>query len=588
MKNLLKIRIAVILALVLKSGHSFSQDYKVDISKTSTNQGTSVYQPDSQSIAKSYVIPNWFRDGKFGIFIHWGVYSVPAYGSEWYARNMYDAKGKVYAYHTKTYGPVNKFGYKDFIPKFKGEKFNANEWAAVFKSSGATYVVPVAEHHDGFSMYNSSVNPWNAAKMGPKKDIIGELKTAITKQGLHFGLSSHRAENAWFYNYGMKTPSDVQDSTLTLYGEKLEEPEGEPMSPQYGRHEGSNPHSRDLWLKHTYELIDKYQPELMWFDWTVGKYPFQPTFYKYLAYYYNNAIDWKKEVVVNTKTGYSDDIQVFDIERGKSERIRKQPWQTDSSIGKKSWSYCVDEENKTPDHIIDDLIDIVSKNGNLLLNIGPKADGTITPEQKYVLQEIGKWLKINGEAIYATRPWAKSGEGSAKGTVGYMTDGTATKYTASDIRFTTKNSNLYALSLAWSDKDILIHSLAKDKTKNLVIKSVSMLGSKEVIKWKQTPQGLVVKFPKKRPSDYAHALKIELSGIIFGDAEIDKLKDKVKVGTYIFNHDNKESLVNFKCSIGESTQNTENMIPAHTSKFVSFDYINTNDVASQKTSMSIN
>ena len=165
----------------------------------------------------------------------------------------------------------------------------------------------------------------------------------------------------------------------------MHEPEGQGMTPYCGKYEGSNERSRRQFLMHTYELIDKYQPELIWFDWTVGKYPFQPTFYKFMAYYYNSALDWNKEVVVNTKFGYGDNIQVFDIERGKSDRIREYPWQTDTSVGKKSWSYCVGEENKSPDHIIDDFVDIVSKNGNLLLNIGPKADGTITDEQKNVL-----------------------------------------------------------------------------------------------------------------------------------------------------------------------------------------------------------
>lgn len=220
----------------------------------------------------------------------------------------------------------------------------------------------------------------------------------------------------------MDTPSDVQDMSISLYGERLHQPEGKGMTPYYGKYEGSNEKSRREFLLHTYELIDQYQPELIWFDWTVGKYPFQPTFYKFMAYYYNNALDWGKEVVVNTKFGYGDNIQVFDIERGKSDRIRKHSWQTDTSIGKKSWSYCPDEENKTPDHIIDDFVDIVSKNGNLLLNVGPKVDGTITDEQKNVLKEIGKWLKVNGEAIYCSRPWVTPGEGENKGTAGYMTD----------------------------------------------------------------------------------------------------------------------------------------------------------------------
>lgn len=500
--------IALTGALAACSNHA--DTYSPDITTVASPKGTTTFQPDSASIAQHYQEPEWFRDAKFGIFIHWGVYSVPAYGSEWYARFMYQKGSDINQYHEKAYGKLTEFGYKDFIPLFKAEKFNPDEWMEIIKASGAQYIVPVAEHHDGFAMYNSTFNKWNAVNMGPKRDIIGELKKAATKAGLRFGLSSHRCENAWFYEYGMQTPSDVQDTTITLYGERLHEPDGPgSMNPAVDKYEGTNARSREQFLKHTYELIDQYQPDLIWFDWTVGKTPFQPTFYKFMAYYYNNAKDWGKEVVVNTKFGYGDNIQVFDIERGKSDEIRRFPWQTDTSIGKKSWSYCVGEENKDPDHIVDDFVDIVSKNGNLLLNIGPKADGTITDEQKHVLQEIGKWLKVNGEAIYASRPWVVSREGNTKGTSGYMTDNQKTTYTAQDIRFTTREEALYAISLAWTDGKITIRNLAKGNANIPEIKSVSMLGCNETLQWEQTLKGLEVQFPQNAPTDYAHVLKIE-------------------------------------------------------------------------------
>ncbi len=532
--------------------------------------GTNLYSADSASIASHYKIPDWFRDGKFGIFIHWGVYSVPAYGSEWYARWMYETGSKINLYHTKTYGAVDKFGYKDFIPLFTAEKFDANAWADIIKASGATYVVPVAEHHDGFSMYNSKNNPYNSVNMGPKRDIIGELSKAIKTKGLYFGLSSHRAENAWFFSYGMENPSDVNDSSIAMYGEKLHEPGGEPMSPEYGKYIGSNKKSREEWLKHTHELIDQYKPDLIWFDWTVGKYPFQSTFYQFLAYYYNNALDWKKEVVVNTKFGYGDNIQVFDIERGKSDRIRKFPWQTDTSIGKKSWSHCIDEENKSSDQIIDDFVDIVSKNGNLLLNIGPKADGTITNEQQYVLSEIGKWLKVNGEAIYGTRPWVKAGEGKSKGTAGYMTDGDATKYSSNDIRFTVKNNNLYANVLEWGNGETQITSLGATQTQKLKIKAVSLLGSNEKIEWQQTPEGLKIKFPKNKPTAYAHSFKIELSGFVLGEAYLDKFKDRTLISSYLANHSDKNAKVKICCAINNNIQKQEIIIGTHQVKDISF------------------
>ena len=466
-------------------------------------KGTAVFQPDSASLADNYNIPDWFRDAKFGIFIHWGVYSVPAFGKEWYPREMYIKDSKIYKHHIEKYGNQTEFGYKDFIPMFKAEKFNADEWISLFKKSGAKYVVPVAEHHDGFSLYASTINKWNSLAMGPKKDILGELKAATLKYDLHFGLSSHRAENAWFFNGGMKFPSDVQTGKFSsLYGQCLPEPGGQTMDCPEGA--GFNETSIENWLKSTYELVDLYQPELMWFDWTVGKYPFQPTFYKFMAYYYNSAIDWNKEVVVNTKFGYGDNIQVFDIERGKSEIARAFPWQTDTSIGKKSWGYIEGEENKSPNQIIDDLVDIVSKNGNLLLNIGPRPDGTITEGQQEVLLQIGSWLEVNGDAIYGTRPWIVAGEGSQQGTAGAFTDNEETEYTAQDIRFTTKDNSLYAISLAWPEGEVTIQSIDSDSK----VASVELLGSAEKPQWEQTAAGLQVTYPKEKPTEHAHALKI--------------------------------------------------------------------------------
>ncbi len=480
-----------------------AEEYTQDISTYVSPEGTDIHKPDSSSLAQNYTIPDWFKDAKLGIFIHWGVYAVPAFGNEWYPRNMYQKGSKVYEHHIKTYGPLTEFGYKDFIPMFKAEMFNADEWLALFKESGAKYIVPVAEHHDGFSLYGSKFNKWNSVSMGPKRDIIGELREASLKHGLHFGLSSHRAENAWFFNGGLEIPSDVQDPQYkSLYGEGLKAPGGQ--TPDCPEGAGFNENSIRNWLKHTYELVDLYKPELFWFDWTVGKYPFRSTFYQFMAYYYNNAVDWDKGVVINTKFGYGDNIQVFDIERGKSDKARDFPWQTDTSIGKKSWGYIEGEENKTPNQIIDDFIDIVSKNGNLLLNIGPKADGTITDEQQAVLRAIGKWLKVNGEAIYETRPWEVASEGTVAGTSGAFSDNEESLYTAQDIRFTTKDNKLYAISLAWTDEDVLIKSIGNDKK----VAGIRMLGSDEKISWDQTSEGLKVSFPEKMPTDYAHALEI--------------------------------------------------------------------------------
>lgn len=490
-------KILFVILFVIATSCSTQKKEKADATSVVSANGTAVFQPEMKSIADNYEFPEWFSDAKFGIFIHWGVYSVPAFGSEWYPHEMYLEGSDVYKHHIATYGEQTKFGYKDFIPMFKAEQFNADEWVALFKAAGARYVIPVAEHHDGFSMYASDRNPWNAVSMGPKKDIVGLLKEATEKAGLVFGLSSHHLENSWFYNGGMKFPSDVQDTTIRLYGFRL--PNGEK---DYNEKVGLD------WLAHTHELIDKYHPQLFWFDWTVGDSIIQPYFYKFLAYYYNSARDWGKGVVVNTKFGYPTNIQVSDVERGKVDVMRKYPWQTDTSVGKKSWGYIEGEENKTPEQIVHDLIDIVSKNGNLLLNIGPRSNGTITEEQQSVLLSIGQWLKVNGDAIYGTRCWKKSGEGDEKGTAGSFSDNTATPYTVHDIRFTTKGNNLYAIVLNWDKAGVLIRSLTPDVIGDAKIQSVTLLGSNEPILYEQKPEGLRLTFPKTKPCDYAYSFCI--------------------------------------------------------------------------------
>jgi alpha-L-fucosidase len=469
--------------------------HTINIDSVASPLGTEVFQPDWDNISRNYQFPEWFTDAKFGIFIHWGVYAVPAFGNEWYPRNMYNQKSDEYKHHIETYGDHTSFGYKDFIPMFKAENFDAGQWAELFKAAGAKYVVPVAEHHDGFAMYDSDLNEWNSVKMGPRKDIVGLLKQALEKEGLVFGLSTHRAENAWFYNGGVEFPSDVRDTTIRLYGGRLP----------------TETYRDDIekeWLTRTYELIDKYQPKLIWFDWTVNNPLIMPYFNKFMAYYYNNALDWNEQVVVNTKQGYPTNVQVWDVERGKSGKMMKYPWQTDTSIGKKSWSYVEGEENKTPEQIVHDLIDIVSKNGNMLLNIGPKADGTITEEQQAVLLSIGRWLNVNGEAIYGSRCWKKFGEGSTESTQGSFSDNAAPVYTAGDIRFTTKGNDLYAIVLNWDEQGTIIRSLDKNAIADAKIQNVTLLGSDEKIVWTQTDEGLKLSFPSAKPCDFAYSFKI--------------------------------------------------------------------------------
>lgn len=456
-----------------------------------------IFTSDWKSLEENYKCPEWFRDAKLGIFIHWGVYSVPAFGNEWYPRYMYVKDSREYNHHREKWGKHTEFGYKDFIPMFKAEKFDADEWVKLFKKAGAKYIIPVAEHHDGFAMYDSKLNPWNSVKMGLKKDIIALLKKAIEKEGLIFGFSFHRAENPWFYGGGMGFPSDVKNTDISLYGDRL--PVRETYADDWG----------ERFYPNLIEVVEKYKPSLVWFDWTVNHVMIKPAMDKFFAHYYNRGLDWGKGVVVNTKHGFSKKMHVWDMERGKAGELQYYPWQTDTSIGKLSWSHIEGEENKDAGQIVRDLVDIVSKNGNLLLNVGPKADGTITEEQKAVLLNLGNWLKINGEGIYATRPWKIYGEGETKTPQGAFTDNQLIPYKYDDLRFTAKGSDLYVFALAWSDNgEVIVKSLTKENIGNAKLLNVKMLGSKEKIKFEQTSDGLKLFFPKNKPCDYAYAFKL--------------------------------------------------------------------------------
>jgi len=446
-------------------------------------------------------VPEWYLDGKFGIFIHWGVYCVPAFGNEWYPRNMYRKDSPEFKHHVATYGPQSKFGYKDFIPLFKAEKFNADEWAALFRKAGAKFIVPVAEHHDGFPMYDCSLTPWCAAKMGPKQDIIGLLATAVRKQGMVFGLSSHRAEHWWFFDGGMTFESDVKDPNYaSLYG---------PAKPE----KNSTPDQAflDDWLARTCELVDKYRPQLVWFDWWIEQPVFEPYRRRFAAFYYNRGAEWNQGVAINYKNkSFPDKAAVLDIERGQLAAIRPFFWQTDTSVSKNSWGYVKKQDYKTAESIIGDLIDIVSKNGALLLNIGPKPDGTIPEEEQNILLQIGRWLSVNGEAIYGTRPWKVFGEGPTKVVEGSFSDTKRKAFTGQDIRFTARGRTLYAIALAWPEGGKLtVTSLAAgSQHMPQEIKSVELLGHAGLLKWSRDAKGLVVELPKQRPCEHAFVFKI--------------------------------------------------------------------------------
>lgn len=457
------------------------------------------FEPTWESL-ENYEVPQWYQDAKFGIFIHWGVYSVPAFGNEWYPRNMYKQGTREFEHHVKTYGSQKNFGYKDFVPMFTAENFDPDEWADLFLKSGAKFVVPVAEHHDGFAMYDCSYTRWNAVNMGPKRDIIGELANAARKRYLVFGVSYHRAEHWWFFHEGMKFDSDVRDPRyIDFYG---------PAQP-----ETTQPNEEFLedWLNRLCELVDKYHPQIVWFDWWIEQPAFEPYLRRFSAYYYNRGFQWNRGVAINYKLqAFPRKAAVFDVERGLLEDIDPYFWQTDTSVSKNSWGYIKDHDYKTADWIICDLVDIVSKNGALLLNIGPKPDGTIPEEEEEILLEMGQWLLVNGEAIYGTKPWKVYGEGPTKAISGSFTDTRRSEFTGRDIRFTVKGNDLYGTVLGRPEKDeIIIQSLSPNlRLFNRDISDVKVLGVDESVQWIRDESGLRVKIPEKLNLDLPFVIKI--------------------------------------------------------------------------------
>jgi alpha-L-fucosidase len=468
------------------------------------------FRADWESLQK-YEVPEWYKDAKFGIFIHWGVYSVPAFGNEWYPRNMYVPGSPEYKHHLATYGQQDKFGYKDFVPMFKAERFDPAAWAELFKKSGAKYVVPVAEHHDGFAMYDSGLSDWTAAKMGPHRDTTGELGKAVRAAGLHFGVSSHRVEHNFFLGVGRGIPSDVNDPQYAaFYGPAhnwLSPPWGVPLNDDFTYVSSA---WADDWLARDAELVEKYHPDIVYFDWWIGQASIRPNLTKFAAFYYNSSLKYGDHVgVINYKDyAMQDHSAVLDLERGQLGDIRPLYWQTDTSVSNKSWGYIKDDTFKSPEFVVHQLIDIVSKNGNLLLNIGPRSDGTIPEEVQQVLLDVGAWLNVNGESIYGTRPWRIYGEGPTKVAAGSFHDTDTTRYTAEDFRFTTKGDVLYAIGLGWpTDGEAVIHSLAS-AVGNEHVRSVILVGSDAKLQFEQRADGLRVRLPDQAPGKYAYALRI--------------------------------------------------------------------------------
>lgn len=453
-------------------------------------------------------VPAWYADAKFGIFIHWGPYSVPAFGNEWYPRNMYLRGTPEFEHHVKTYGPQHQFGYKDFIPLFTAPGFDPAAWIDLFRRAGARYVVPVAEHHDGFAMYDSDICRWNAVKMGPKRDVIGEIAAAARACGLKFGLSNHRAEHWWFMEGGREFESDVSDPELQdFYGPAL--PQSQTGTPAFRPF-------KDDWLARAVEQVEKYQPSLVYFDTWVERPPLGPYRRHFAAHYYNRAATDPRfggeGVVINYKNdAFALGSAVIDVERGQMGEIQPRPWQSCTSTGMKSWGYVEGEQYKSAEQVVCDLADIVSKNGNLLLNVGPRPDGTIADADRAILEEVGRWMAVNGEAIHATRPWQVFGEGPTDVPDGHFTDQARTSFTAADWRFTTRGrSTLYTICLgrAAAGQELLVRSLGDAlKLWRQPVSRVELLGV-GAAPWRRDAAGLHVRLPERVPVPYGCTLKI--------------------------------------------------------------------------------
>jgi alpha-L-fucosidase len=472
-------------------------------------------KPTWESLQENYRIPGWFRGAKFGIFMHFGIFSVPAHGNEWYEKYLYaggnDSVLKVLggndlaldagvgpdstrAWHTEHFGPVDHFGYKDFIPMFKAEHFDADAWAALFKKAGARYVVPGAQHHENFAMWDSKVTPFNSMQMGPRRDVIGELAVAVRKQGMKLGVANHGIENFEFINPPLDLAEKMKEEKVDLYDPK--------WADFYNYADRSNAAMKRFlvnWYERNVELIDKYQPDLIYFDNGVDQRHIDPLKLQLAAYYYNRAKSWGKEVSFTTKkaafapsgTNTKTIASILDFEGAPPDGIRTGSWVVDRPIGTTSWGYVDGLKANSPQTVIGWLVDTVSKNGTLLLNVSPKADGTIPRDQQDTLLAVGKWLETNGEAIYDTHSWTKFEE---KG--------------KDQIYFTVKGEDLYAIVMGGgAGADVQITSLPQGGLAGSV-SSVAMLGA-GALSYKQDAGGLTVKLPDSTERKEAFVIQIK-------------------------------------------------------------------------------
>lgn len=481
------------------------------IGLTSCNTKRQHFQPDLESLEKVNPAPEWFKDAKFGIYFHWGVYSVPAYANEWYPRNMYIEGSRENVHHKEVYGAPSEWPFNYFIsgandlrgnlvqfkPRLKteGGNFDPDEWAQLFADAGAKFAGPVAEHHDGFSMWASEVNPWNAKDMGPGLDLAGLLTEAIRKQNMKVIMSMHHAFNITGYYDAVPQTDDL--NLQILYGQQGKEK------------------NEALWSAKLKEIIDVYKPDIIWQDFNLHKIS-ESALLGFLAYYYNKAAEWKKEVVATYKDGLNPECAVLDFERGGPADITEIYWLTDDAISSSSWCYTEGIGYYSKKQVLHGFLDRISKNGNLLLNISPMADGTIPQEQKDILLAMGAWLKKYGEAVYATRAWEKYGEGPTLMGAGHGIFTEPAEGTAADVRYTRSKDNkiLYAIMLDWEQgqKEVTLTSLGANNIDLKNLKSVTLIdaeaGKYLPLEFRQNEEGLLISLPERSYEEMAYVIRL--------------------------------------------------------------------------------
>ncbi len=502
----MKRHLFIAILLVLSASYSFAKEFRT-------------YEPSWESL-NEHETPEWLLDAKLGLYGHWGIYSVPAFQTEWYGALMYDKQRRgdsVFNHHVEKYGNQSEFGYKDFIKDFKAENFDPDEWADIIVKSGARYAGITAVHHDGFCLWDTKYNRWNSMQMGPKRDLYGELVASIRKADPNMKILTcfhHYRTPGWFLS---------KDKELLEQGKKEGWDIFDPEFSDLYRNPETEPREVFLkeWRNKIIEVIDNYQPDVLWFDGgNFRSRENEPTTLEVLAYFYNTQSKKGTPVeVVNKKSNFHPDFGLRNFEKGGNRPPKLDfPWADDLNIANRGWCYTHDIDYRTPNQIIDGFVDRVSRGGGLMLSISPMADGTIPKEQKDILLEIGNWLKVNGEGIYGTRKWKIETEGPVDKFLSNTGKKTMWdfkgKCDAHDVRFTKLDNTLFAFILDWpKDGKAIIKSLGTGtKVSEKGIVGVKLLGYKGKLKWARDENGLAIEVPKKKPCDYAFGFEIVVNG----------------------------------------------------------------------------